>query len=142
MKNRIIIREFKESLILGIKIGILGAILGLIFHSIWGNFDAIFYTVINGFIIGYIIGFIETIIFYTKIGRLPYSVLLLLRIVLYFIITLTSIYAILLIYLKSKGLESSSLSDPQVFDEIRKVYFLTNINTIYVIIISLPAISI
>ena len=137
MKKKIIIREFKASLILGIKIGILGAVLGVIFHSIWGNFDEIKYTAINGFIIGFTIGFIEPILSYTRIGRLPYSVLLLLRIVLYFIITISSIYTILIIYIKSKGLESSSLSDPQVFEEISKVYFLSNINIFYVLVIIL-----
>jgi adenylate cyclase len=137
MKSKIIIREIKTSLVTGVKIGILGALIGLVSHSLWGNFDEIKYTVINGFIIGFLIGFIEQIFSSSRIGRWPYSVLLLLRIISYFIITLTTIYTLLIVYLKNNGLSSSSLSDPQIFEEVKKVYFLANINTLYVLLIIL-----
>lgn len=135
--KKMFIREFKTSLILGIKIGILAAFIGVIFHLIWGNLDEIKYTAINSFVIGYLIGFIEPSLSYSRIARLPYSVLLLFRIIIYFIITIISIYTFLLIYLKSIGLQSNSLSDPQIFEEISKVYFLANINTISILILIL-----
>lgn len=137
MKIKNFIQGIKTSFILGIKIGVLGAVLGLIFHSLWGNLDEIKYTAVNGFIIGFLIGFIEPIFSHSRIGRLSYSLLLFLRVILYFIITLTSIYTLLIVYLKSNDLESSSLSDPQIFEEISKVYFLANINILYVLLIIL-----
>ena len=139
MKSKKFIVSFIASFILGIKIGILGAVLGSIFHSLWGNLEEIKYTIVNGFIIGFLIGFIEPIFSNSRIGRLPYSALLFLRVILYFIITLTSIYILLIIYLKSEGLGSSSLSDSQIVEEINSVYFLSNINILYVLLIILSA---
>jgi adenylate cyclase len=46
---------------------------------------------------------------------------------------------LLLIYLKINGLGSISLADPQKFEEIRNVYFLKNINIIYVLVLTLVA---
>lgn len=137
MKAKKFFDELKFSSILGIKIGVLGAVLGLIFHSLWGNLEEIKYTIVNGFIIGFLIGFIEPIFSGSRIRRLPYSVLLLFRVVLYFIITLTSIYILLIVYLKSNGLESSSLSEPKIVEEINNVYFLSNINILYLLLVIL-----
>ncbi len=137
MNSKLIFHEFITILRSGIKIGILGALIGAILNSVWGVFDAIEYTVVNGFIIGFFVGFFEQIISRTKIGRLPYSLLLILRIVTYFVISIVSIYLLMLVYLKNIGLSSAALAEPELFEEISEVYFLSNINTLYILLIIL-----
>ncbi len=112
---------------------------GFTFHAIWGNIEEIKYTIINGFVIGFFVGLFELIFSNPKVERLPYSVLLFLRTIAYFSISLVSVFILIIIYLKSLGLSSASLADPNKFEEIKKVYFLTNINTIYLLIFILLA---
>jgi adenylate cyclase len=139
VKSKIFFNEFKTYLILGIKFGIVGSLIGFILHAIWGNLEEVKYTIITGFIIGFFIGFFELIFSNLKVGRLPYSILLLIRTILYFLITFISVYSLLIIYLKNNGLATISLADPQKFEKISNVYFLTNINTIYVLVFTLAA---
>jgi len=139
MKSKIFFKKLITYSYLGIKFGIVGSLIGFVLHVTWGNLDELKYTIITGFIIGFFIGLFELIFSSSNVKRLPYSVLLLFRTIFYFLITIISVYSLLLINLKNNGLELMSLADPQKFEEIRDVYFLTNINTIYVLIFSLVA---
>jgi len=139
VKNKIFFSEFKSYPILGIKFGIIGSLIGFVLHAIWGNLEEVKYTIITGFLIGFFIGFFELVFSNSKVEKLPYSVLLLFRTIIYFLIAIICVYSLLLIYLKTNGLGSISLADPQKFEEISNVYFLTNINIIYVLVFTLVA---
>jgi adenylate cyclase len=131
--------ELKSYLFLGVKFGIAGSLIGFILHAIWGNLEDIKYSVFNGFFIGFFIGFFELIFSNPKIVQFPYSLILLIRTITYFVLTLISIYTFLVIYLRNIGLTIKALADPQKFQEIKGIYFLTNINTIYILIIIMAA---
>ncbi len=131
--------QFKTHFILGLRFGIAGSLTGFILHALWGDLEAIWYTVVTGFSIGFFIGFFEWIFSNHKIKRLPYSIILLFRAISYFFITLICVYIILIIFLQKNGLGSQALADPQKFAEISRVYFLTNINTIYILLLTLSA---
>jgi len=133
------ISEFKTYLLLGLKFGLTGALIGFILHGLWDNIEEITYTVINGFIIGFFVGFFELIFSNSKAARLPYALLLFFRTILYFLIAIISIYTLLIFYLKSNGLASTALADPEKFTQIKSVYFLTNINAIYLLLFILLA---
>lgn len=139
MENRIFSRKFKTYLFLGIKFGIVGALIGFVLHAIWGNLEEVKYTIFNGFLIGFFVGFFELIFSNSKVGRIPYSVLLLFRTISYFLIILISVYILLIIYLKNNGLGPMYLRDPQKFEQLSNVYFPVNINTIYIMVFTLIA---
>jgi adenylate cyclase len=138
-KDIIFFKELTTSLILGIKFGIVGAVLGFILHFIWGNLEAISYTVITGFLIGFIVGLFELLFSHPKAGRLPYSLLLFIRTLIYFLITIVSVYVVFRIYLDDAGFTKEVLRNPQTYAEIEKVYFLANINTIYILVFTIVA---
>ena len=122
--------ELKSHFFLGVKFGIAGSLIGFILHAIWGNHEDIIYSIFNGFFIGFFIGFFELIFSNPKIVQFPYSLILLFRTITYFVITLLSIYTFLVIYIRNIGLTTKALRDPQKFEEIKDIYFLTDINTI------------
>jgi adenylate cyclase len=132
-----IIQDFKTYFILGIKFGIIGSLIGFIIHFLWGNLQEVKYTIFNGFIIGFFVGFFEQIFSITKVARFPYSLILFFRTLTYFILTIVSIYTLILVYLYSNGLSTLYLRDPEKFEQIKNVYFLTNINAIYIIVLTL-----
>ena len=111
--------------------------MGFVLHAIWGNLALIFYTVINGFVIGFFIGLAE--LFFSQIQRWPYSIILVFRSILYFLITIISVYSLLLLYLKNNGMGSEALADPVQYKQISRVYFLANINTLYLLILTILA---
>jgi adenylate cyclase len=137
--NKIISKGLKTYLFLGIKFGVVGSLIGFVLHAAWGNLQEVKYTIITGFIIGFFIGFFELVFFNSNVQRLPYSILLIFRTILYFAITFIGLYPVLIIYLKINGFATIDLADPQKFEEISKVYFLTNINTVYVLVFTLAA---
>lgn len=131
--NKIQSSQIPARFILGIKSGITGAFIGLILNMGWGNLQELKYTIATGFVIGFFIGAFNFIFSSSWMKKLPYSVLLILRTVFYFIVIIVSIYGFLIIYLKSNGLESNALSNPQTFEEIGRVYFLVNLNILIVL---------
>ena len=135
--NKNQLSKLNSYIVLGVRFGIGGALIGLILNIVWGNFQEIQYTIYNGFIIGFLIGFFDFLFSIPAIKKLPYSVLLLLRTTLYFVIILISIYGILIIFLKANGLGSESLSNPQEFEKISQEYFLVNVNTLYILTIAM-----
>ena len=139
MKSNFSFNELKFYLLLGIKFGIAGSLIGFIVHAIWGNLEEVIYTIINGFCIGFFVGFFELIFSNPRIVRFPYTIVLFSRILTYFLLTLISVYILLLIYLQNMGLTTEVLRDPQKFQEIRNIYFLTNINTLYILVITIAA---
>ncbi len=52
---------------------------------------------------------------------------------------MVSVYILLVVYLNSVGLDTSVLRDLKKFEEVRKVYFLANINTLYLLLFILIA---
>jgi len=126
------LNELYTHLILGIKFGIVGALVGFIIHAIWGTLDTILYTILTGFCIGLFVGFFELLFTRPKILNLSYAIILILRSIMYFLISLVSVYSVLVIYLKINGFTTQVLSDPNKFELISNQYFLTNINVIYV----------
>ena len=129
--------KLNSYIVLGIRFGIAGAFIGLMLHVLWGNLQEIEYTISSGFIIGFLIGLFDFLFSVSVIKKLPYSVLLLLRTSLYFLITIICIYGVLIIFLKANGLSSESLRDPQTFEKISQTYFLVNVNTLYVLTIAM-----
>lgn len=138
-KSNFFLDELKSHLFLGLKFGIAGSLIGFTLHAIWGNLEEVIYTILNGFIIGFFIGFFELIFSNPKIVRFPYSLILLFKTTTYFALTLLSVYIFLVIYLQNIGLTVLALRDPQKFQEIKDVYFLANINTIYILFITIAA---
>jgi adenylate cyclase len=133
------LNELKISLWLGLKFGIVGAVIGFVLHAIWGNLETAAYTIVTGFLIGFFIGSFDLIFSNSKVARFPYSLILLFRAIIYFIISVVTVYVVLVVYLKSIGLGTIALGNPQKYEEISKVYFLTNINTIYILIFTIAA---
>jgi len=129
----------KTYFFLGLKFGFFGALVGFILHIFWGNLEEVIYTIFSGLSIGFFIGIFEIIFANPKLRRFPYLLILSFRIVIYFFITIICIYIVLIIYLKNLGLESSALINPVMFEEIQKVYLLTNINLLYVLIFTIVA---
>ena len=140
MKSKIFVNDFKYYLILGIKFGIVGSLIGFILHAIWGNFEEIKYTIFNGFLIGFFVGFFELIFSNSKVGRFLYSIILLFRTITYFLITIISVYSVLLFSLNNIGIELTSIrNDPQKLEQIQNVFFLVNINIIHLLVFTLIA---
>ena len=129
--------RLQATIILGIRFGITGALIGLALNVVWGNLQEVTYTMATGFVIGFLIGFFDFFYSFSLIKKRSYAVVLILRTFLYFLIILISMYGVLIIYLKSNGLGSAALQDPQAFDEISQSYFLVNVNFVYVLLIAL-----
>ncbi len=128
---------YQTNLIVSLRFGLITAIIGFLLHAVWGNLQEVKYTIVTGFIIGICIGLIEPIFSRTRIKKWPYYLVLIIRTILYFSIIVVSVYAWLLVYLKSKGLESSILADPPKVEEISEVYFLANVNFLSILILVL-----
>jgi adenylate cyclase len=139
MKKNLFFTELRTSLYRALKFGIVGAIIGFILHAIWENLDTVFYTMITGFLTGFFVGLFELLFAHPKAGRLPYSGLLFLRTIIYFIITLFCVYLPFRIYLTNAGYSREVLSNPQIYADIEKVYYLANINTIYILLLTIAA---
>ena len=139
MKRKLFLKALKDSLFLGIKFGLVGSTIGLILHVLWGNLNTVSYTIITGYMIGFFIGFSELFFSHPKAGKFPYSLILLIRTIIYFMITLVCVYSVFRVYLGNTGYTVNVLQDPQTFAEIEKVYYLANINTIYILIVTIIA---
>ena len=139
MKNNLFFREFKDSIFRAIRFGLVGTIAGIILHAIWGNLETVVYTMSTGFLTGFFIGFIELFFSNPRAGKLPYSILLFIRTIIYFIITLLCVYLPFRIYLSEAGYTRGVLSDPHIYAQIEKVYYLANINTLYILIFTIIA---
>jgi len=139
MRKNLFFKELIDSLYLGLKFGLFGSILGLILHAIWGNLETLVYTLATGFLTGFIIGFFELFFSHPLAGKLPYSILLFLRTILYFSITLVCVYLPFRIYLNEAGYTRDVLNDPWIYSDIEKIYFLANINTIYILLLTIIA---
>ena len=83
------IEDFSHYLFLGLKFGIVGSVIGFCFHAIWGNLEEVVYTIVTGFCIGFFIGVFEIIFTRPKILNLPYSLVLIIRTILYFLISMS-----------------------------------------------------
>ena len=118
MRRILFLNELKDSLYLGVKFGVVGSVTGFVLHFIWGNLDTISYTLISGFLIGYFVGFFELFFSHPKSGRLPYTLLLFLRTIIYFLITLLCVYLLFRIYLAEAGYSREVLSDPMIYAKI------------------------
>lgn len=119
------------------KFGLTSALVGLLLHAAWGNMQEIKYTIATGFLTGVILGLIESVFSRPFAKNMPYLVLLLLRTILYYVIILVCVYAFLILYLKSNGLESETLGDPDKFQALSEVYFLVDLDYPYILIIAL-----
>jgi adenylate cyclase len=139
MKRKLFLKALKDSLFLGIKFGLVGSTIGLILHVLWGSLDTLFYTIITGYLIGFFIGLSELFFSHPKAGKFPYSLILIIRTINYFMITLVCVYLLFRIYLENVGYTINVLRDPQTFAEIEKVYYLANINTIYILLVTIIA---
>jgi len=139
VESKFFFNQLKSYLFLGVKFGISGALIGFVLHALWGNFQEITYTIINGFLIGFFVGFFELVFSNSKLVRLPYSLILLFRTITYSLLTVITVYSLIIVYLYSNGLNTGYLSDPQKFEQIKNVYFLTNINMIYILVLALVA---
>ena len=106
-------------------------------HGLWENLQEIKYTIINGFLIGFFVGFFELIFSNPKLARIPYTLLLLFRTITYFLLTLVTVYLLIVIYLYSNGMSTWYLRDPQLYEQVKEVYFLTNINMVYILILTI-----
>lgn len=128
-------QNFRSIIWLGIKFGIIGGLLGLVLHDYWKNPQTFIYTVVIGFIIGFFVGIIEPIFSKSKINKLPYSFILLIRAFIYFLISIISVAAVLFSYLKITGFNLQDLGNPQKLELIKNNYFLTNLNILTILVI-------
>ncbi len=117
-----------------LKFGLTSALFGFFLHVIWGNLQVVHFTVGTGFLIGTILGSLEPLLLFK---RLPYLMTLVIRTILYFMVITVSVYLFLVLYLKSIGLETVALQDQEKFQELSKVYFLANVNLLYLLLIAL-----
>ena len=129
--------DLRNYLYLGVKFGIILAVIGASAHMSWGDTETVLYTMCSAFLIGLFVGSAEIAFSLPLIGRLPYSIVLLARATLYFVVSLVCIYGILLVYLNGVGLNSTALRDPLTFSDIRATYFLTNVNVLYILALTL-----
>ena len=137
--RNLFLEDINNYFLLGLKFGIVGSVIGFFSHAIWGNLDEVIFTIVTGFCIGFLIGIIEIIFTRPKILSLPYSLLLFIRTLIYFTISLACVYYILVIYLKMKGLTTEVLMNPQQFKELSDIYFLTNVNILYIMLFTMIA---
>ncbi|MCP5063009.1 MAG: adenylate/guanylate cyclase domain-containing protein [Ignavibacteriae bacterium] len=133
------IKELNYYFLLGVKFGIVGALIGLVLHVIWGNLYEVSYTILTCFSIGFLIGVFEIFFSSRFILGLPYLLILLFRIITYLLLSLILVFSFLVLYLKNNDLTTLVFSNPKKFEELRKVYFLTNINMFYIVFISIAA---
>ncbi|NNE45089.1 MAG: adenylate/guanylate cyclase domain-containing protein [Rhodothermales bacterium] len=122
---------------LGIKFGISLALIGAAAHMLWGTSETVLYTMWTGFLIGLLVGSAEIAFSHPLAGRFPYSIVLLVRTTCYFAVSLVGIYGVLLLYLNKIGMTSMALRDPLVFADISTKYFLTNVNVLYILSLTL-----
>lgn len=122
---------------LGLKFGLIGALTGFVLHAVWGNLETVSYTLITFFVIGFFIGFLELLFAHSRMVRLPYTLLLLLRSITYFLIILLINFFSFYAYMTISGFEISALSDPQRREEFESVYFLSQVSVQWVLFFSL-----
>ena len=137
MTRKLFFKELNNSIYLGLKFGFFGSIISFILQAIWGSFNAVSYTIITGFLIGFFIGLFEISFSHSKISRFPYSLLLFIRAIIYFVITLVCVYLLFRVYLGKAGYSVKLLQDPLTYAQIENLYFLANINTIYILIFAI-----
>ncbi len=119
-----------------LKFGLASALIGFFLHAIWGNLQAVHFTIANGFLVGIILGSIEPLLA-RLFKNLPYLVAFTIRSFLYFVVLIVFVYLFLVLYLKSIGLETVALQDPGAFEAVSRVYFLANVNLLYLLLIAL-----
>lgn len=139
MKRKLFFKELNNALYLGLKFGFFGSIISFILQAIWGSFSAVSYTIITGFLIGFFIGLFEISFSHPKVSRFPYSLILFFRAIIYFMITLVCVYLVFRVYLGEAGYGIELLQDPRTYAKIENLYFLANINTIYILIFAFVA---
>ena len=122
MNRNLFLREIVNSLYRGLKFGLVGSIIGLVLHAIWGNLDTVIYTIITGFLTGFCIGFFELFFSHPNMEKLPYSLLLIIRKIIFFLIALFCVYLPFRIYLSEAGYDREILQDPRIYADIEKVY--------------------
>ena len=110
--------KVKSFIWLSLKFAIMGAIISVTVHLIVQGLRGISYTFATGLLLGFLVGAVEPWI--SKIRKIPFSTLLLIRTVIYFLVVIISTGFMFLIYLMIHDLQISSLTDLKILEVVKR----------------------